>query len=599
MASSQKVSPPSAGSVYSGDEATLTMADASLHGTSNDCPPVEAYRSPAIYPTANQNMSDPNQNVDITQPSLFWGRNHLMALLMKDPTMAGYFEVLKKTFPLGNAHVHNHPYNLEYKKLRLKVIPGLSGISTSSSQSDNSGLMFKAMIGLLPPKPVMDVLVDGFFELVHPYFAILDKNTFKPALDNMASKLSIQKNIEFQFLALVFVVLRTGQLAIQHFNNDFEAYSDIVTPQYLSFADHCLSFADIYGSCSYCGLCCLFLARICGIITPEDQLDGGDGEKSPAVFGCLIQLAYSLGLDVADYNTFATGQNLWAILCYMDTEQIVDIGAPITVTTPLPQLNRIPDSLNDYVYTCYKIRSTVNMKYVSPVTEEGYSMMCALKLSAGIRAEIESCSSDTMSVSEKRDFFFRYKKASILLRYHANLLIYGIMEMKIPQTKEVFDNIGSLVLEITRLSILIITSSNIPWLFRSFSMTLYRRSAIYSIWLVTRLNDNPTIKPLTLDLEQKLLDNIGLISRTTFPCSERYFIAWKARFGATLLQIIDETRIASGKSAIFSHTSALSRPSYEISDTASSSIAPETPLAMTLPTDLFSWFPETNFIADY
>lgn len=54
MASSQKVSPPSAGSVYSGDEATLTMADASLHGTSNDCPPVEAYRSPAIYPTANR-----------------------------------------------------------------------------------------------------------------------------------------------------------------------------------------------------------------------------------------------------------------------------------------------------------------------------------------------------------------------------------------------------------------------------------------------------------------------------------------------------------------------------------------------------------------
>lgn len=602
--SAQKVSPISMDSIYSGND-SLPIADSgfptSTKCSNGNCPggvcPTGDCQPPNVYPsTSYQALLELSQGVgvDIIQAAPYWGRNHLMGLLMRDPVMAGYFETMKKS-PQGRAHVLNHPYNMEYKKLRLKIVPGLSSLSISPCMGDNSGLMFKAMIGLLPPKPLFDILVEAFFELVNPYFPILDKNAFMTSLEGLPTKVPNQKNAEFQFLALVFVVLRTGQVAIQHLNNDFEAYADVATPQYLSFADHCLSFSDIYSTCSYCGLCCLFLARLCSIITPEDQLDGGDGEKTPAVLGSLIQLAYSLGMDVVDFNRLTTGQSFWAILCIMDAEQVVDIGAPISVTTPLPKLNLIRDSLNDLLHISYKLRSTMSLKYVRPLIEEGYSITSTLKLSAIIRSEMKTLPFDTMSSSEKTDFFYRMKKASLLLRYHANLLIYGVLDCQVPLTKEVFEKVGDLITEISEFAVLAVTSSNLPWLFRPFCMMMLRRSVIYSVWLVTRLHDSPAIKPLTLDLERRLFDYIGEVSRISFPCCDRYFVVWKVKYAPTLLQIIDETRLAAGKSVIFANTSAFSRTGYEISDTASSSMAPDTPMTLNIPNDLFSWFPETNF----
>lgn len=232
------------------------------------------------------------------------------------------------------------------------------------------------LLGILPPKAVVEYHLDHFFSILYPLIPYLDETLFRGHMERLlglTSKLAEGNNDRFvyinstaamdsAYLGLLCIVLRLSYLAFisndPKATNDFQSSDLLRWPiglEYVDYARTCLSRLQILNCSNLSVLQLMVFMRIYIELSPE-EIEGPGRDMFQVNNGVLLQMAYAIGLNreptktvnaLRDPRIHNVRRKLWVFIQFKDIVNSIKFGSP-SISVPFSSDIRYPflDSTN-------------------------------------------------------------------------------------------------------------------------------------------------------------------------------------------------------------------------------------------------------------
>ncbi|ODV62300.1 uncharacterized protein ASCRUDRAFT_55435 [Ascoidea rubescens DSM 1968] len=319
------------------------------------------------------------------------------------------------------------------------------------NKSPSYDLVIKGINDLLPPKSVVDGLLDRFFNVCYQTFPIIDKSLFYESLDQVL-KIDYTRPNSYMFkvpdksylstLCNFLIMLRVAFLStnlkptvysdfstndnvpaakisnsnsngngngnseeIGNYNYDKLTYElslnkTVVGPIYIEHAKNCIAQASTLRKTTFRSVQALLLLRMYRYYSPED---GDEGADSTVLLAMIIQMAKMVGLH-RDPNQFSliedervkhVWRKMWFKLLRFDAFHSFMFGVPLSISddnqwdTEIPYL-KASNILSSDPSETFVIRF-MNLEYEVTTVTKKVMVLCSNCKTSPKRSEINEC----------------------------------------------------------------------------------------------------------------------------------------------------------------------------------------------------------------
>lgn len=236
------------------------------------------------------------------------------------------------------------------------------------------------LLGILPPKAVVEYHINHFFSTLYPFFPFLDETLFRSSKERLFGLLSHNGEetgdsrftyinstaaMDSSYLGLLCIVLRLSYLSF--ISNDpksageFQSSEMLKWPiglEYVDYARTCISRLQILNCSNLAVLQLMVFMRIYIELSPED-IEGPGRDMFQVNNGVLLQMSYAIGLNreptkaanaLQDPRIHNVRRKLWVFIQFKDIVNSIKFGSP-SISVPFSSDVRYP-FLDDRNHNC-------------------------------------------------------------------------------------------------------------------------------------------------------------------------------------------------------------------------------------------------------
>lgn len=212
------------------------------------------------------------------------------------------------------------------------------------------------LLGILPPKAVVEYHINHFFRLLYPFFPYLDEILFRSSKEQLLGPHTADEGEESRFayinstavkdsafLGLLCIVLRLSYLSFISNDpkgaNDLKASDMLKWPiglEYVDYARTCMSRLQMLNCSNLSVLQLMVFMRIYIEVSPED-IEGPGRDMFQVNNGVLLQMGYAIGLNREPTKTANAlreprihnlRRKLWVLIKFKDIINSIKFGSP-------------------------------------------------------------------------------------------------------------------------------------------------------------------------------------------------------------------------------------------------------------------------------